>query len=101
MRLTSKEVSAIKDFFKSNLKEFTYSLYLFGSRVDDAKRGGDIDLLLKVKSKDFNQIKKIKSQLKFDLEYTLGEQRVDLTVCTDETLEHDEFLSSLNDRIEL
>ena len=34
------------------LKDFKGDAYLFGSRVDDTKKGGDIDLLLIPKEKD-------------------------------------------------
>ena len=44
IRLNSFEVDAIKKAFKEVFKEG--EVYLFGSRVDDTKRGGDIDLYL-------------------------------------------------------
>jgi len=44
MRLTQKEVKLLKEKLTSLSKDA--KLYLFGSRVDDAKRGGDIDLLV-------------------------------------------------------
>jgi predicted nucleotidyltransferase len=43
MRLTSQEISALKQ----SLHGESYSAaYLFGSRTDDDRRGGDVDLLL-------------------------------------------------------
>lgn len=44
MRLTTNEIHLLKEKLASLSKEA--KLYLFGSRVDDAKRGGDIDLLV-------------------------------------------------------
>jgi len=44
MRLTQKEVKLLKETLTSLSKDA--KLYLFGSRVDDTKRGGDIDLLV-------------------------------------------------------
>ena len=47
MRLTSAEVSAIKVAARSAFGD-TAVVRLFGSRVDDSRRGGDIDLHVEV-----------------------------------------------------
>lgn len=47
MRLSQRDLNLIRDCAKSTV-EVKYSLRLFGSRLDDNSKGGDIDLLLKV-----------------------------------------------------
>ena len=60
MRLSEKEVKLIKT---TVLDIFTDAqLYLFGSRLDDAKKGGDIDLF--IISKDATFTNKIKALAK-------------------------------------
>jgi predicted nucleotidyltransferase len=54
-------------------------VYLFGSRVDDTARGGDIDLL--VLSKRIGVMKKIEILAKLHLE--LGDRKIDLAVFPD------------------
>ncbi|MEQ1667969.1 MAG: nucleotidyltransferase domain-containing protein [Sulfuriferula sp.] len=46
MRLNPAEIAIIQNAFLTTFSEGT--LYLFGSRVDDNKRGGDIDLLVEM-----------------------------------------------------
>ena len=55
------------------------SVYLFGSRVDDGKRGGDIDLYIK---SDKVIQDKLNKKIKFlvELEKKIGEQKVDLVI---------------------
>jgi len=56
MRLSNKEVSIIKDTLYSIFGDAT--IYLFGSRLDDNKKGGDIDLFVISKNTTFqNKIK--------------------------------------------
>lgn len=80
MRLTAFEVSAIK---QSALEVFgsTVQVFLFGSRVEDEKRGGDIDLYIKTdNSSDF--VHKIKFLIA--LEEKIGEQKIDVVFAIDE-----------------
>ena len=80
MRLTNDEIQAIKKAFKETFKDGR--IYLFGSRVDDTKRGGDIDLYLVPNEKfDNEQEKKIDFLIKLD-EY-IGEQKIDVIIAKD------------------
>ena len=68
MRLSNKEVKIIQD--KINAIFGKAVVYLFGSRVDDTKRGGDIDLYIipQVYDNLFQKKMKIKTVLE-DLLY--------------------------------
>jgi len=74
MRLSKGEV----DVLKKSIKEFDSKakLYLFGSRADINKRGGDIDLLIvsnKIKRKDTRRVR-------LDFFQKFGEQKLDIVV---------------------
>jgi predicted nucleotidyltransferase len=77
MRLKQKEIDYIKtatgECFGDDAK-----VYLFGSRVDDSKRGGDIDLYIETTCRD-NIIKR-KLRMLALLEKELGEQKIDIVV---------------------
>jgi len=65
LRLSQKEIETIKkiiiDFFGES------EIYLFGSRVDDMKVGGDIDLFVIPKNREGNLFeKKIKASVKLE-----------------------------------
>jgi predicted nucleotidyltransferase len=80
MRLTPFEVDAIKQSVQEVFGAGA-QVFLFGSRVDDAKKGGDIDLYVRTSLKnDFSH--KIKFLL--ELEKRLGEQKIDVLLSTDE-----------------
>ena len=74
MRLSPAEVETLKN----SLRKLSPSakLYLFGSRTDDAKRGGDIDLL--IVSNDIGR-KEVR-ELKIDFFEKFGEQKIDIVV---------------------
>ena len=77
MRLTEKEISAIKN----NILPFDHEakIYLFGSRVNDTEKGGDIDIL--VISDKIGFIEKIK--IRTGIFKEIEEQKLDLIVKKD------------------
>ena len=82
MRLSEQEVKSIKKAFEETFG--SGKIYLFGSRVDEAQRGGDIDLYIVPDQKlDDLLEKKIEFLVKLD-EY-IGEQKVDVIVAKDKT----------------
>ena len=79
MRLSKTYIDVIKRSFN---EVFCGDIYLFGSRLDDKKRGGDIDLYLVVKDKSNLFRKKLKFLAKIKKE--LGEQKIDVVFNIDE-----------------
>ncbi len=82
MRLTQFEISQIKRLvnyhFGANAK-----VYLFGSRTDDTKKGGDIDLLIQLNEEQTaRDIMLKKAAFLSKLEMRLGEQKIDLLIKT-------------------
>ena len=79
MRLSTKYQETIKKYFYQYFQDG--SIYLFGSRIDDDKKGGDIDLYLVVK----NHINLFEKKLKFlsRIKRELGEQKIDVIFNTD------------------
>ncbi|WP_428357479.1 nucleotidyltransferase domain-containing protein [Methyloprofundus sp.] len=74
MRLTNEEIATIKNSVLT--LDVDADVYLFGSRVDDTKRGGDIDLLIKSTKLTRRDLRTIRGQF-FD---SFGEQKVDLVL---------------------
>ncbi len=57
-------------------------MFLFGSRVDETKKGGDIDLYIKTNAGN-DLTHKIK--LLVELEKKLGEQKIDIVFAEDQS----------------
>ena len=74
MRLSEEQIKVLKD--KLNSISSSAKLYLFGSRVDDTKIGGDIDLL--VVSKEVT--KKDLRLLRIDFFDHFEEQKLDIVL---------------------
>lgn len=81
MRLTPQQKLAIRtasiDAFDADV-----GVWLFGSRTDDNKRGGDIDLLVQPGSAGTDQLFTRKIQFLTKLERELGERKVDVVIAT-------------------
>ena len=76
MRLTDSDNKAIKETFFEIFEDG--KIYLFGSRVDDTKRGGDIDLYISPSSKTRLASKKI--DFLVALKQKIGEQKIDVVI---------------------
>ena len=72
MRITEKEIKILKN--KLHTLSNQAKLYLFGSRVDDTKRGGDIDLLVI----DDTLTKRDLRLLRIEFFKYFGEQKLDI-----------------------
>ncbi|NQY79335.1 MAG: nucleotidyltransferase domain-containing protein [Candidatus Caenarcaniphilales bacterium] len=73
MRLSPEYVSVIKNSILEYIPEA--EIFLYGSRTDDSKKGGDIDLLVKVQQEPERIIK---SQIKTQIFNKIGEQKIDI-----------------------
>ena len=76
MRLTQLQVDEIKNCFSKSFE--SGELYLFGSRLDDNKRGGDIDLYI-IPDNETDLYKK-KIAFLVELEKKIGEQKIDVVL---------------------
>ena len=77
MRIRKEDITTIKkitkEYFGSSAK-----VYLFGSRVNDQKKGGDIDLYIETDLKENVFEQKLKMLGK--LHQALGEQKIDIVI---------------------
>ncbi len=74
MRITKEQVNVLK----SKLHQLSKGakIYLFGSRIDDEKRGGDIDLLVVSDELDKKDIR----SLRLEFFKHFGEQKIDIVL---------------------
>jgi predicted nucleotidyltransferase len=79
MRLSEHEILAIKQTF---LKYFDDKdeLWLFGSRIDDQKKGGDIDLYVYTKEPDIAKAFNAKISFLVDVKLLIGDQKIDMVI---------------------
>lgn len=79
MRLSDKQCAiirtAVAEYFGVNAK-----VWLFGSRVDDAARGGDINLYIEAATDDADAIVEAKLNFLVALYKKLGDQKIDVII---------------------
>ncbi|SFV70691.1 hypothetical protein MNB_SM-5-505 [hydrothermal vent metagenome] len=80
MRLTPTEIEMIKKTFYEVFGDG--KIYLFGSRVDDSLKGGDIDLFI-----DTITTNKLQKKIEFlsALKQRIGDQKIDVVISKDYT----------------
>ncbi|MDQ7073710.1 MAG: nucleotidyltransferase domain-containing protein [Gammaproteobacteria bacterium] len=80
MRLTQKQIEAIKSNFNNVFGRG--KIFLFGSRTDDSKRGGDIDLYIVADEHENLVEKKVKFLVMLKRE--IGQQKIDVVLNYDQ-----------------
>lgn len=79
MRLSRQEINIINSVITKY--DSLASIRLFGSRTDDNKKGGDIDLLVFSNKINFDD----KLKIYIELKEQLGDQKIDIIVAHDKT----------------
>lgn len=75
MRLETRIINTIKSAVKNSFGNV--DIYLFGSRVDDTKKGGDIDIAI---DSDLSRVefRKLKAKLLANLIYANFDMKIDI-----------------------
>jgi len=79
MRLSSSQIEAIKqeaEHYFGALAE----VWLFGSRVDDRQRGGDVDLYVRATTNDADQLAAARFAFLARLKRRIGDRKIDLVL---------------------
>ena len=80
MRLNNKDIYAIKNITRDVFGE-TATIRLFGSRTDDRKKGGDIDLLIQCNRFISRQEQyQLKINFLVQLKKIIGDQKIDVLI---------------------
>ena len=82
IRLSPRDSNALRAAFEETLPSDA-RVYLFGSRADSAKRGGDIDLLVHVPGISPEQAYELRKRIALALMRHAEEQRIDVLVTPD------------------
>ncbi len=92
MRLSKNEIDVFVTVLSSYVDKGDGQLFLYGSRTDDALKGGDIDLLVVIRS--FAKLKTVngmRSNILSLFKKSLGERRIDLSVISEDEASADPF----------
>jgi hypothetical protein len=79
MRLSVDEQNTIVTTFRKHFGPDDH-LWLFGSRTDDNKRGGDIDLYIETVQTDLDKTTQLRTKFVVELWEILGEQKIDVVL---------------------
>lgn len=77
MRIAPSEAKVIKEI-ASAVFGARAAVWLFGSRADDAKKGGDIDLYIELPPEDYDYARKVRFWC--ELVKHLGDQKIDIVI---------------------
>jgi predicted nucleotidyltransferase len=91
MRISTDERAVIVD--EVTKRDQAAIVYLFGSRADDAAKGGDIDLLVESATITFAD----KLGILSDIKARIGDQKIDLVLTKDRLGDLDPFIVAVSE----
>ena len=95
MRLTPQQINHIIDALTPFIQHEHAELRLYGSRVHDERKGGDIDLLLLLDNNRLtDELCEKKHYILAAIKQLLGDQKIDLTI-RDKHKVHDDYFLKL------
>lgn len=97
MRLNEMQIHAILEAVTASFGDGA-RVYLFGSRLDDHLKGGDIDLLVDLQAVDHDSVRHT-CQAIAGIQMRLGEQKIDIIVRHPESLDHTVYHEALNNGV--
>ena len=89
MRLEREEVACILAAVRAS--DATARVYLFGSRTDNGKQGGDIDLLVLSENLSSSD----ETRIDVAIQEKLGEQKIDVLVRGPDAVKRDPFIAHI------
>jgi len=85
MRLSTRQITTIKQAVTSLLGSDGVRITLFGSRLNDDVKGGDIDLLIETAVRQTNRAS-MASRIMASLQIQLGDQHIDVLLVDPNTV---------------
>lgn len=95
MRISTEDITNINDALKHYLPHNDIQLYLYGSRMDDNLKGGDIDLIWIVPEQFEKDLNINKYKVLAEIKNNIGDQHIDLAILSKTTLKNDNFYSEV------
>ena len=100
MRLTEQQITnlilSLTPFLVERAKNEHVELRLYGSRINDQLKGGDIDLLLLVENPNLiTQLQEKKHHVLAAIKKRIGDQKIDLLIADKNTMHADPFLKMI------
>lgn len=94
MRLSESQIEIIDHLAKKHFGAMTI-VYLFGSRTDENKKGGDIDLFI---SNDNEDVLTLEAKVRFlaELKKNIGDRKIDVVFDNANCREKKTFYRSIN-----
>ena len=93
MRLTQFQIATINKFARKHFGHDT-TVYLFGSRTDDHKKGGDIDLFIN-QANEATLTLDAKIRFLAELKAEIGDRKIDVVFDNDNTRQKKNFYRSI------